>query len=35
VLPFCPFVRAYIASHPDELGLVPARRAAFDLPGDA
>jgi len=36
VLPFCPFVRAYIASHPAELDLVPPeRRAAFDLPAEA
>jgi hypothetical protein len=33
VLPFCPFLRDYIAAHPDELDLVPpGRRAAFDLP---
>ena len=32
VLPHCPFVRAYIAKHPDYLGLVPTeRRAEFDL----
>jgi predicted GNAT family acetyltransferase len=34
VLPFCPFVRGYIAKHPDEyLDLVPARlREDFELP---
>jgi uncharacterized protein len=34
VLPFCPFVRGYIAKHPDEyLELVPAaQRHHFDLP---
>lgn len=33
VLPFCPFVRDYIAAHPDYLDLVPAgRRAGFGLP---
>jgi predicted GNAT family acetyltransferase len=34
VLPFCPFVRAYIADHTDEyLDLVPATlRSNFDLP---
>jgi predicted GNAT family acetyltransferase len=34
VLPFCPFVRDYIAKHPDEyLDLVPADlRQHFDLP---
>lgn len=33
VLPFCPFVKAFIQKHPDYLGLVPAaRRAAFGLP---
>ena len=33
VLPFCPFVRSYIAAHPDELDLVPeAMRAKFELP---
>ena len=26
VLPFCPFVRSYIESHPDQLDLVPERR---------
>jgi predicted GNAT family acetyltransferase len=34
VLPFCPFVRAFIAKHRDYLDLVPAdRRAEFDLTG--
>ena len=33
VLPFCPFVRSYIASHTEELDLVPENmRATFDLP---
>jgi predicted GNAT family acetyltransferase len=33
VLPFCPFVKAFIQKHPDYLDLVPAsRRAAFGLP---
>jgi predicted GNAT family acetyltransferase len=32
VLPFCPFVRAFIERHPDYVELVPkARRAAFGL----
>lgn len=32
VLPFCPFVRSWIADHPDYLDLVPAeRRKEFDL----
>lgn len=32
VLPFCPFVRAYIEKHPAELDLVPeSRRGDFDL----
>lgn len=32
VLPFCPFVRAYIEKHPDYLDLVPAdRRKDFEL----
>ena len=35
ILPFCPFVRSYIARHPDQLDLVPDdRRAEFDLPAD-
>src|SRR3954454_8054361 len=33
VLPFCPFVRAYIAAHTEYLDLVPEdMRAKFDLP---
>jgi uncharacterized protein len=33
VLPFCPFVRGYIAAHPEYLDLVPEdMRAKFDLP---
>jgi predicted GNAT family acetyltransferase len=37
VLPFCPFVRSFIAGHTDEyLDLVPGdMRGAFDLPADA
>jgi uncharacterized protein len=36
VLPFCPFVRAYIARHTEYLDLVPEdRRATFDLPAPA
>jgi predicted GNAT family acetyltransferase len=36
VLPFCPFVRSYIAGHTEYLDLVPeAMRAKFDLPADA
>ena len=36
VLPFCPFVRGYIARHPEYLDLVPKdMRAKFDLPADA
>ena len=32
VLPFCPFVRGWIAKHPDYLELVPtAQRARFEL----
>jgi hypothetical protein len=32
VLPFCPFVRAYIQRHPEYLDLVPAaKRPQFDL----
>jgi uncharacterized protein len=35
VLPFCPFVRGYIAGHLDYLGVVPeSMRAKFDLPAD-
>jgi predicted GNAT family acetyltransferase len=36
VLPFCPFVRSYIARHTEYLDLVPEdMRAKFDLPADA
>jgi predicted GNAT family acetyltransferase len=36
VLPFCPFVRAYIARHTEYLDLVPEdMRAKFDLPAHA
>ncbi len=36
VLPFCPFVRAYIAGHSEYLELVPEdMRASFDLPAHA
>ena len=36
VLPFCPFVRAYIAGHTEYLDLVPEDlRATFDLPTHA
>jgi uncharacterized protein len=37
VLPFCPFVRGYIAKHPDRyLDLVPADlRSEFELPAAA
>lgn len=32
VLPYCPFIRGWIARHPDYADLVPAdRRAAFQL----
>ncbi|TDC96864.1 N-acetyltransferase [Saccharopolyspora aridisoli] len=32
VLPFCPYVRGWIAKHPDYVDLVPAeRRADFEL----
>ena len=35
VLPFCPFVRAYIADHTEYLDLVPEKmRAQFELPAD-
>ena len=35
VLPFCPFVRSYIASHTEYLDLVPeAMRPKFELPTD-
>ncbi len=33
VLPYCPFVQAYILRHPEYLDLVPAgRRSEFELP---
>lgn len=33
VLPYCPYVNAWLAKHPDHLGVVPPdRRAAFGLP---
>ena len=36
VLPFCPFVRGYIARHTEFLDLVPEdMRAQFDLPAHA
>lgn len=36
VLPFCPFVRAYIRRHPEYLDLVPeAKRAQFGLGASA
>jgi len=36
VLPFCPFVRSYIAGHSEYLDLVPSdMRAEFQLTGDA
>lgn len=36
VLPFCPFVRDYIARHAEYVDLVPeTMRAKFDLPADA
>jgi uncharacterized protein len=36
VLPFCPFVRAYIGGHTECLALVPeSTQAKFDLPADA
>ena len=35
VLPFCPFVRSYIAGHTEYLDLVPEpMRAQFELPAD-
>lgn len=35
VLPFCPFVRRYIARHREYLDLVPIdQRARFELPAD-
>jgi predicted GNAT family acetyltransferase len=36
VLPFCPFVRAYIAAHTEYVDLVPEEvRPKFDLPAHA
>ena len=36
VLPFCPFVRSYIAGHPEYVDLVPEdMRAKFELPAHA
>ena len=36
VLPFCPYVRSYIAKHPEQIDLVPEHsRAKFDLAGAA
>lgn len=36
VLPFCPFVKAYLERHPEDLDLVPAgRRGEFGLPAHA
>jgi hypothetical protein len=36
VLPLCPFVKAYLAEHPDQLDLVePHLRTAFGLPEPA
>src|SRR5688500_14636551 len=33
VLPYCPFIRGWIAKHPDYLDLVPVeKRARFELP---
>ena len=35
VLPFCPFVRSYIAGHTEYVDLVPEEmRAQFELPAD-
>lgn len=35
VRPFCPFVRAFIAKHPDYVELVPSgERARFELEGN-
>ena len=35
MIPVCPFVRAYIAGHPEYLDLVPEdRRAEFGLPSE-
>lgn len=34
VLPYCPFIRGWIAKHPDYVDMVPeGERARFDLPG--
>ena len=34
VVPYCPFIRGWIAKHPDYVDLVPeGERARFDLPG--
>lgn len=34
VLPYCPFIRGWIAKHPDHADMVPAgEHARFDLPG--
>jgi predicted GNAT family acetyltransferase len=34
VLPFCPFIRSYLARHEEYLDLVPAdQRDRFELPG--
>lgn len=34
VLPYCPFIRGWIAKHPEYVDLVPVgERARFDLPG--
>ena len=34
LLPYCPFIRSWIAKHPDYVDLVPAgERSSFDLPG--
>ena len=34
VLPFCPYVKAYLVKHPDQIDVVPAEhRARFGLDG--
>lgn len=34
VLPYCPFIRGWIATHPGYVDMVPAAdRSRFDLPG--
>lgn len=34
VLPYCPFIRGWIAKHPAYVDMVPeSERARFDLPG--